>query len=418
MIVCHVWDAEYPWDVRVEKVCHALTDRGHDVHLVARNRDGRVAEEPLVEATVHRLTRLAWLPDRLNSWSMFPAFFNPRWIGLMRRTVRRTGAQLIICRDLPLAPAALGVARAVGIPILLDMAENYPAMLRAVWEAGRQRPMDWLVRSPRAAAAVERWVVQRVDHVLVVVEESRERLLALGVSGDRITVVSNTPSLSRLNLYTESRVPGNSRTLRLVYIGLLEAPRGIGVLLEAVAECRRRGLDAQVDVYGTGREQREFVTRAGRLGVGPPIVTFHGFVPYDRALRELDRFDIGVIPHVADESWNTTIPNKLFDFMAAGLPVISSDAQPAARIVRSTRCGEVFRGSDPVDLVRALERLRDPQHRAALGAAGRRAVAQQYHWELDAQRLIDVAETLGWPAQRAHLGGRGQPSRFHRVVSQ
>ena len=49
--------------------------------------------------------------------------------------------------------------------------------------------------------------------------------------------------------------------------------------------------------------------------------------------------DVGLVPHHADEAWNTTIPNKLFDYMAAGLPVISSDARPCARILRSTGAG-------------------------------------------------------------------------------
>ena len=47
MNILKVWDGEYPWDVRTEKVCRALTSRGHSVHMVARNRDGRVLREKL-----------------------------------------------------------------------------------------------------------------------------------------------------------------------------------------------------------------------------------------------------------------------------------------------------------------------------------------------------------------------------------
>lgn len=413
MIVCQVWDAEYPWDVRVEKVCRALTQRGHDVHLLARNRDCRMVHERRPEATVHRLAPLSWLPRRLDGWSMFPAFFNPRWIGLIRRTVRRTGAEVMLCRDLPLAPAAVWVGRAAGIPVVLDMAENYPAMLDAVREAGRHGPLDWFVRNPAAAARVERWVLRHIDHVLVVVEESRDRLVTLGVLPDRITVVSNTPPRSRLDQYRNGRGPHRDGPLRLVYVGLLEAPRGIGVLLDGMAECRRRGLDAQLDVYGSGREHAEFVGRAARLGLGPGTVTFHGHVPYGQALRGLQRADIGVIPHLVDECWNTTIPNKLFDYMAAGLPVLSSDARPAARIVRATGCGEVFTGSRGSDLVEAMERLRDPARRASCGAAGRAAIAAQYHWEQDAERLIAAIEALQSRGPIAHAAR--QPHAFQNA---
>src|SRR5262245_6224463 len=104
MIVTYVWDAEYPWDVRVEKICRALVESGHEVHVLARNRDARPEIEALEEGTVHRL---AWMPRwgrAGNALSQFPAFFNPRWIGLLQRTIRSTGAHAVICRDLPLAP--------------------------------------------------------------------------------------------------------------------------------------------------------------------------------------------------------------------------------------------------------------------------------------------------------------------------
>ncbi|HEY8506873.1 MAG TPA: hypothetical protein VIL32_00870, partial [Steroidobacteraceae bacterium] len=78
MIVCKIWDSEYPWDVRAEKISRALTDAGHEVHMVARNRDGRPLVESLPECTVHRLAPLPALGRRLNAASMFPAFFNPR----------------------------------------------------------------------------------------------------------------------------------------------------------------------------------------------------------------------------------------------------------------------------------------------------------------------------------------------------
>ena len=103
-----VWDAEYPWDVRVEKIALALTDAGHTVHLVARNRRNEPTTERLPEGTVHRLTPLRWAPASLNAASMFPAFFNPRWIRAIARTARDARADVILSRDLPLAiPAVL-----------------------------------------------------------------------------------------------------------------------------------------------------------------------------------------------------------------------------------------------------------------------------------------------------------------------
>ena len=115
MRICKVWDAEYPWDVRVEKIARSLSEAGHTVHLVARNRDRRPTEEQLEECRVHRLAPLPpVLGAAANAASMFPAFFNPRWVGLILRTARRARADLILCRDLPLAPTAHWVAQRLG----------------------------------------------------------------------------------------------------------------------------------------------------------------------------------------------------------------------------------------------------------------------------------------------------------------
>lgn len=405
MIVCKVWDSEYPWDVRVEKIARTLTDLGHDVHLVARNRQRAPGGESRPEAHVHRMPPWRSLPKRLDGAMMFPAFMNPRWLRLIDRTVRASRADVLLCRDLPLAPTALWVARRRRIPVVLDMAENYPAMIRANWESGRQAWVDILVRNPRLASWVEGWVVRAVDHVLTVVEESRERVLALGVPAGRISIVSNTPPLSRLepSLPERPRALAGSR-IALSYLGLLEIPRGIGVLLDAMAVCRRRGLQVRLDVYGTGRDRGIFEAQAATLGLGP-AVAFHGYVPNEVALEAVRRADVGVVPHFADESWNTTIPNKLFDYMAAGLPVISSNARPAARIVSATGCGEVFRDRDADDLARAIESMLSEKRRQECGSAGRRAIQQQYHWEADARRLESallgvVSRTRLMPAAR------------------
>ena len=233
----------------------------------------------------------------------------------------------------------------------------------------------------------------RVDHTLVVVEESRDRLLALGVAPERITVVCNTPPLSRLDELIP-KVHANGAQLELAYLGLLEAPRGIAVLIDAIARIRNAGIRARLTVLGDGRERRNFEERARGLGLDSESVRFLGHVPYNDAVRLLQTADVGVVPHAANESWNTTIPNKLFDYMAGGLAVLTSDAKPAARVVRENAAGVVFRDSDADDCAAAIRMLADAEFRARCGAAGRRAVAERFHWELDAARMRAAIERV------------------------
>lgn len=390
--ICMVWQADYPWDVRAEKVAAALTEAGHRVTLVARNRLARPEVEQLPEATVRRLRRWRWAPQWLDDVTTFPAFLNPRWLRHILHVARQTRADVILCRDLPLAVPSILVARRLGIPVVLDMAENYPAMLRLRRSTGRRRVWDNIVRNSVAAQRIERWVLPRVDGVLVVVEESRQRVMALGVPPARVVLVSNTPPLARLDLRPAAQL--GEDTLRVVYLGRVEAQRGIGTLLEAAALLRSEGFPLALTIYGGGADLDLFRQRAVALALAPPMVVFRGQVSNAAALSELTQAHVGIIPHWRGEHCNTTVPNKLFDYMAAGLAVVTSDAAPLKRIVEACGCGLAYQDRDAADLARVLRRLRDATVRREAARRGRVAVQTTYHWERDVARLLHVVGSV------------------------
>ncbi|GAC1648817.1 MAG: hypothetical protein NVS4B3_04910 [Gemmatimonadaceae bacterium] len=400
--IVYLRDDDYPWDVRVEKVCATLTVHGYDVHIVARNRAGAPESECRMEGTVHRMPAWRWVPRAVDAALGFPAFFNPRWLRHLRRVMRQTGALVIIVRDVPLAPAALSVARWFGCPVVLDMAENYPAMTQETWDVRRQRFVDYVVRNPRVVAAVERWCLRRVHSVLAVVEESAARVRALGVPADRVYVVSNTPPLARAAGPARPASTALSAPLHLVYLGLLEIPRGVMDLIDAVALLRSCGRAVRATIIGDGRDAALFRERTSRLHIGDDAVTFTGYVERGDALELVGQADVGVVPHHASELWNTTVPNKLFDYMAAGLPVVTSDAVPAARIVRECNAGEVFRSGDARSLAVAVDRIFTLVTRVRCGEAGWRAVVARYHWERDARVLLTA---IGRVMDRASAHG-------------
>ena len=387
----YLWDADYPWDVRTEKICRTLNDSGFAMHIVARNRRWDVAEEALPEGTVHRLRPWRWVGQRFDGVLQFPAFLNPRWAHRLGTVVAKTAPAAIVVRDLPLCPVAIGVGRRHHLPVIFDMAENYPALLRDVWDTGRQQGLDWLVRNPNAAVAVERYCLPRVDHVLVVVEESKARIQELGVPSDRITLVSNTPPRSR----AQASRPHDKESPRLVlvYMGLMELARGLDTLLHAIARLNEQGSNVFLQMIGGGRDLGLLQERAQILGLGESQVRFHGYIPsHADALEIVGGADVGVIPHLANDWANTTIPNKLFDYMAAGIPVLTSDSKPCSRIVRQTGCGVVFRAADVDSLVEAVRRLASPKDRKRLGAAGISAVLEALNWEADTSRLRNALE--------------------------
>lgn len=395
MIVCHIWDADYPWDVRVEKICGSLAKK-HQVQLVCRNSLGRPRYEYADNVHIHRLPSVPKRFGPLNRLLGFPAFFNPVWLYHIWRVVKETKADVILVRDLPLALTSVMVGRLAGIPVVMDMAENYPAMIRDLWDRQGFSVVDCFVRNPKLVAFVERVSLKLLDHIIVVIEESRDRLLSLGVRPTNVSVVINTPTSKR---WVET-TPGSGglpardgATLDLVYLGLLEWPRGLETAIRAIASVRTTIAGVRLLIVGSGRHEQNFRMLVEKLHLQQQV-RFLGWLDYATAIRVIDQSDIGIVPHHATESWNTTIPNKLFDYMSMGKPVIVSNAKPVERIVREVECGLVFHEQDPESLARAILSLEPESVRTTMGQRGREAVVRKYNWAMDEQQLFQALESV------------------------
>src|SRR3990172_5189513 len=146
MRICKIYDGDYPWDVRVQKILLTLVEKGYEVHLVCRNLAKRPTYEYLDKVHIHRLTYFK--NDGINSVFSFPAPFNPLWLRTIMRVIRKNKADLIIVRDLPLTLAAILIGRIYGIPVVFDMAEDYPAMVRDIWRFSGFKAANLLARNP------------------------------------------------------------------------------------------------------------------------------------------------------------------------------------------------------------------------------------------------------------------------------
>jgi glycosyltransferase involved in cell wall biosynthesis len=262
-------------------------------------------------------------------------------------------------------------------------------MLRKLWETSRARALDRLVRNPRLASVIERYCLPRADRVLVVIEEAAVHARRLGVPESRLHVVSNTPHRSR------ALHDGQPRgSIDVAYLGIMEVDRGLVDTIDALALLAQRGMRVRARFVGAGRDLELLMNRAAAHGLGPDRLEFTGYVTgHARALELVAEARIGLLPHYATEWAETTIPNKLFDYMAAGIPVLSSDNTPCARILTATGAGRTFRAGDVTALADAVtDMLGDERELMKQGAAGKTAVLQRYNWEYDSAELLRAIE--------------------------
>lgn len=384
-----MWKNDYPWDVRVEKIARSLLADGHEVHILCANAEGRARSDNLDGLRIHRLPATA--SRLLNAIISIPFYLNPFWFRLVYRVFGRERIDAVIVRDLPLILVALWAKRRFRLPLILDMAENYPAMYREALRVGGLRALLYRVtKNPGLMESIERRTLPAVNHILVVVEESAQRVMRLGIAPQCLSVVSNTPRLADIGALAVSVAQPTRPHMQLVYTGFVQEGRGLEVVVLALRRLRARGLDVRFRIVGNGNYMKrlEALVKENRLDAA---VEFTGWVAHKEMVRHVHEADVGVIPHPKNDHTDTTIPNKLFDYMACGKPVVVSNAAPMERIVTQEQCGLVFTADSADSLAEVLTRLSgDAPAWERMGRNGAAAVRQRFHWERDAQTLKEA----------------------------
>ena len=113
-------------------------------------------------------------------------------------------------------------------------------------------------------------------------------------------------------------------------------------------------------------------------------------VPYAELPSALGRATVLCIPHPPNPYFDTIMPIKLADYMAAGRPVVSTPRTETARVLRQHACGITTEGERPEDLAAALiQVLRDPELAFRLGTNGRQAAVERFDWRVIGRRPSD-----------------------------
>ena len=391
--ICYVYQDQFPWEIRVEKISRSLAEKGITVHIISRNRDGIPVLEPYQgNIYIHRLSK--GFNSIIRKFINFPAFFSPFWLKVIISTVKETGSELIIVRDLPLSITAWIAGKVTKRPVLLDMAENYPAMIRDTWRFRGPKLFDYLIRNPYLLSLMEKYIVPKMDGVLVVSAPSAKRLSMMGMPEDRIFIVGNTPALWPGDPLDDKKEE-LTRALReksnfiLIYTGGMEESRGLEVLIRAIPRVAREEPGVLVVLVGKGTSENKLQQVARELGVEKHIV-WMGWQNHNTIPSLLEAADIGVIPHYVTDHTDTTIPNKIFDYMLQKKPVIATHSKTLSEIINSSGCGLIYKDDSPAELAEAIITLRSRELREKLGVSGFNAVLDRYNWKNDESRLLSA----------------------------
>jgi glycosyltransferase involved in cell wall biosynthesis len=238
----------------------------------------------------------------------------------------------------------------------------------------------------RVNAWLERQCGRRAVRLVAVSDSVGRYMVEAGFPADRVTCVPN--GVPRIETPPRTTTPS---TWTLGMTALFRPRKGVEVLLEALAEVRRRGGDVRLRAIGpfeTPEYENEVLTLVERLGVAE-AVHWTGFV--GDVVAELAKIDVLALPSLFGEG----LPMVVLEAMAAGVPVVASRVEGVPTAVRHGVDGLLVEPGSASELAAAISELVSGKFDyPALSANAQRRHAEQFSAEIMARRVADVYDAV------------------------
>jgi glycosyltransferase involved in cell wall biosynthesis len=368
MKVCHVTSVHPTLDVRIfHKECNTLTQAGYDVTLLAQ-ADWK---EEIVDGV-----RVIGLPRITKRYQ------RPRLWRRIAKEVKRLKPDIIHFHnpELLLVSPFLRPAK-----LIYDCQEaNAETMLVRRWIP---RPLRYPVS--RLVAFLEPTLARWTDAIVVTEDSHVDRFR----KGEKpIILLYNYPLLSHFDF--EHCSDGKT----VIHVGVLSEGRGSITMIEAMNWVVQRVPGARLLLVGP------FDSPADEVEVRQLIVDYGlenavevvGWVPFTDLPKWFARADAGLVPwHTEEKLPPQIIPTKMFEYMAARLPVVASNRSTIRRFIHDLDCSLLVEPGDSQGFAEAIVYLLNhPAEAKEMGERGRKAVEKGYRWETEGEKLLALYRQL------------------------
>lgn len=430
--VCLIAHARFPiGEPRAERAARAAVGDGYRVEVIALRGEGERAHEQLNGITVWRLPirhrRGAPLPVMALEYCSFTVLAG---LWALALTLRARGRIAVVEVHSP--PEFLILAgllpKLLGARLLLDVRD----LSSHLWEArfgaaGKDAiAIGVLRRLERAACAL-------ADAVLTVHGPYRAQLTARGAEERRIAIVMNAPeealiagvkrSVAPVPASVPASVPvpfgrgtrngrgnGNgdgNEEFTVAYHGTITRWYGVDLLVQAIGLLRAQRRHVRALILGEGDQLETVRELAAELGVDDSISFSNRYLPIEQALGAVAGADCGIISNRPSEINRFILPNKLFEYVALGIPVVSARLETVAAHFDDddlTFC----RPGDPASLAGAIGWVMDERVAAMRKSVRAQARAERYRWDRSRIAYLDVLHEL-------QAGRAGERAWGHRA---
>lgn len=394
-------------DPRVEQEYDALKSLGYRVIVVANNLG--------LDSDDYEIIRINPLDGLSNKYNL-TLKRNPKLqkeIISKLKDINVTHIDAIHVHDLFWSFLGIRLKKYFKSKLVIDLHENYPAMINDFGWIPQKRSVKMLIhmafltlknpsngplwgvlkelaQSPKRLEKYELNVLKKCDRFIVVVDEALERFKNESFYKNGI-VVSNTKDP---DLWDYDEVPNLLDKLTITYMGTIQDLRGLDTAINAMRYLDQEKFELNIVGISTGdKMHKKFLSIISEYGI--ENVNLVKWLHNEKeAFEYINKSHVCIVPHKNTGLTQTTVPHKLFMYMAIGRPVLVSDVAPLKRIVEKSKNGLVFKAEDEKDLAEKMQMMFDKKKLNEYSKNGRKAAETTYNWNEDSARMIDMYNDL------------------------
>ena len=364
--ICILTSVHPALDVRIfQKQAKTLAQTGYDVNIIAQHNKNEIVDG----------VKIIGLPKPRNRFDRMIR----KNFGILKLALKQK-ADIYHFHDPELIPIGI-VLKLLSKKVIYDVHEDLPEQILSKYYIP-----PWQRKSLAVFfKLIEQLASKTFNYIITATDNIQEKFN----TSEKTVAIRNFP-LFDSKKSIDAHDKDSSNNVKMIYAGGLTEIRGITQTVQALEY-----MNNNVELILLGEFwPKEYGAEVKKMK-GFEKVRYLGKVPFEEVPDYYSSADIGIVCFLPERNHLKAMPNKIFEYMAAGIPVIASNFPLWREIVEVNECGICVDPLNPKEITKAIQFIIEhPAEAEQMGKNGFRAVEEKYNWRIEEEKLIRVYEKL------------------------